>query len=198
MLLVWLGMQAPSRSSTEVRGEENSSGAKSEPAGRGQSMKRFSTGAIIFLWILTMLILRLTSPFAHAAELRIAPVTTQSGQPVDILIKVQGVDNLAGVKLVMTFDPDILTFKRGAKTKATESLMHVINDKKPGLLIIVMAGARGISGKDTEIFKLTFDTKGGLKENHTTKFEIKEAQLMSDQLKEIKCGVQVSPVTILP
>ena len=161
-------------------------------------MKRFSTGAIIFLWSLAMLILGLTSPFAYAAELRIAPVTTQSGQPLDILIKVQDVDNLAGVKLVMTFDPEILTFKRGAKTKATEALMHVINDKKPGLLIIVMAGARGISGKDTVIFKLTFDTKGGLKENHTTKVEIKEAQLMSDQLKEIKCGVVVSPVTILP
>ena len=161
-------------------------------------MKRFSKGAGIFLGLLVMLIPGLTVPFAHGAEIRIPPVTTQSGQPVDILVRVQDVDNLAGVKLVMTFDPEILTFKRGSKTKATESLMHVINDKKPGLLIVVMAGARGISGKDTEIFKLTFDTKGGLKENHTTKVEIKEAQLMSDQLKEIKCGIEVSPVTILP
>jgi hypothetical protein len=162
-------------------------------------MKRFRIGAsLLFLWLLAVSISELAIPYASAAEISIPSVTTRSGQTVDVLIMVREVDNLAGVKLVMTFDPEILTFKSGVKTKATESLMHVINDKKPGLLIIVMAGARGISGKDAGLFKLTFGTKEGLKENHTTRIEIKEAQLMSDQLKEIKCRIVINPVTILP
>jgi hypothetical protein len=98
----------------------------------------------------------------------------------------------------MSYDAEILVFKKGAKTKQTDSLMHVVNDKKPGQVIVVMAGARGIKGKNFPIFTLTFDVKPGLKGNHVTKIAVKEAQLMSDQLKEIKCTVAVNPITIAP
>lgn len=108
------------------------------------------------------------------------------------------VDNLAGVKLVIKYDPETLTFKRGTKTKHTNSLMHIVNDKKPGLLIVVMAGARGIKGKDFSILNLTFAIKKGLKENHTIKIEITELQLMSDKLKDIKCNITVHPLVISP
>jgi len=89
-------------------------------------------------------------------------------------------------------------FKKGAKTKQTDSLMHVVNDKKPGQVIVVMAGARGIKGKNVPIFTLTFDVKAGLKGNHATKIAVTEVQLMSDQLKEIKCNVVIDPITISP
>jgi hypothetical protein len=61
-----------------------------------------------------------------------------------------------------------------------------------------MAGARGIKGKNVPIFTLTFDVKSNLKGNHKVKITITEAQLMSDQLKEIKCTVVVDPITISP
>jgi hypothetical protein len=76
--------------------------------------------------------------------------------------------------------------------------MHIVNDKKPGLLIVVMAGARGIKGKEFSIFTLTFEIKKGLKGNHTTEIIITEVQLMSDQLKDIKTKTTVHPITILP
>ena len=135
---------------------------------------------------------------AGATEIRIPPIAAHPSQTIDVPIIVDEVDNLAGVKLVMSYDPEILVFKRGAKTKQTDSLMHVVNDKKPGQLIVVMAGARGIKGKNVPIFTLTFDVKSGLKENHQTKIAITEAQLMSDQLKEIKCSILVDPITISP
>ena len=133
-----------------------------------------------------------------ATEIRIHPITTLPNQTIDVPIIVDEVDNLAGVKLVMSYDPEILVFKKGAKTKETDSLMHVVNDKKPGQVIVVMAGARGIKGKNVPIFTLTFDVKSGLKGNHVTRIAVKEAQLMSDQLKEIKCTVVVDPITISP
>jgi len=133
-----------------------------------------------------------------ATEIRIPPITARPSQTIDIPIVIDEVDNLAGVKLVMSYDPEILVFKKGAKTKQTDSLMHVVNDKKPGQLIVVMAGAKGIKGKDASIFTLTFDVKAGLKGNHVTKIAITEVQLMSDQLKEIKCNVVIDPITISP
>ena len=133
-----------------------------------------------------------------ATEIRIAPITTQPNQSIEVPIIIDEVDNLAGVKIVMSYDAEILVFKKGAKTRQTDSLMHVVNDKKPGRLIVVMAGARGIKGKNVPIFTLTFDVKPGLKGNHVTKIVITEAQLMSEQLKEIKCTVGVNSITISP
>ena len=135
---------------------------------------------------------------AGAVEIRIPPLTAKSGQSLEVPITIDEIDNLAGVKLVLTYDPEILIYKSGMKTKETDSLMHIVNDKKPGLLIVVMAGAQGIKGKDLPIFTLTFEVKKDIKENRTTKITITESQLMGDDLKERKATVNSYPITILP
>jgi hypothetical protein len=148
--------------------------------------------------ILWTLLAMMWTAWAGATEIKIPPVAAKSGQSIDIPIMVNEVDNLAGVKLVMSYDPEILTYKKGMKTKETDSLMHIVNDKKPGSLILVMAGAKGIKGKDFSIFTLTFEVKKELKENCTTQISITESQLMGDDLKERKSTVVISPITILP
>jgi hypothetical protein len=135
---------------------------------------------------------------ALGTELYIPLVEGKSGQAVHVPIMIDQVDNLAGVKLILKYDPQILTFKKGTKTKQTTSLMHIVNDKKPGLLIVVMAGARGIKGKEFPILKLTFEIKKDLKGNHSTHLKITEAQLMSDQLKDLKTKITLNPIIILP
>ncbi len=77
-------------------------------------------------------------------------------------------------------------------------MMHIVNDKKPGRLIVVMAGAKGISGKNFSIISLTFKVKKDLKSNHTTGISFPGIQLMSDQLKEIPCSIKVNPIIITP
>ena len=148
----------------------------------------FFSALVTLLWVTA----------AVATEIKIPPVTAKSGQAVEIPIMIDEVDNLAGVKLVMTYDPEILTYKAGMKTKETESLMHIVNDRKPGVLIVVMAGAKGIKGKDFPIFTLTFEVKKDLKENCITQISITESQLMGDDLKERKSTVVTHPITILP
>jgi hypothetical protein len=143
---------------------------------------------IVFLW----------NANAFATEIRIPALTAQAGETVQIPIKIDEIDNLAGVKIVMTYDPKILSFQEGVKSQETNPLMHVVNDKKPGLLIVVMAGARGIKGKDFPIMTLTFKVKEGLKGNHSTKISITEVQLMSEDLKDVPCKTAVHPLTILP
>ena len=133
-----------------------------------------------------------------ATEIRIPPIKARPSQTIDIPIIVDEVDNLAGVRLILSYDQEILLFKKATKTKQTDSLMHVVNDTKPGQLIVVMAGARGIKVKNLAIFTLTFDVKKSVKGNRKVKIAITEAQLMSDQSKEIKCNIKVDPITISP
>jgi hypothetical protein len=76
--------------------------------------------------------------------------------------------------------------------------MHIINDKTPGKLIIVMAGARGIQGKEMTLLTLTFAVKKGLTGNQTTAIEAPEVQLMGDDLKEIECKIKSGTIVILP
>lgn len=131
-----------------------------------------------------------------AAEIRIPALTAKPGEVLQVPILVDQIDNLAGVKLVLKYEPDLLIYRQGMKTKETDSLMHIINDKNPGTLIIVMAGAKGIKGNEVPILHLTFEVKQGMKGNQSTKINITEAQLMSDDLKEIKCSVISNPITI--
>lgn len=132
-----------------------------------------------------------------ATELSIPGIKTQAGKLIEVAVNIDQVDNLAGIKLVMKYDPEILLYKSGKKTEHTASLMHIVNNKKPGLLIAVMAGAKGIKGKDFPILLLVFEVKKGLKGNLTTKLDITELQLMTDKLKDIKATIKVGLITIL-
>ncbi len=135
---------------------------------------------------------------AISAEIFIPATNIKAGQIAEIPVKLDTADNLAGVKIVMKYDADILTFKQADKTKETSGLMHIVNDKKPGILIIVMAGAKGFSGKDIRLFVMSFESKKDLKETKTVKLEITESQLMSDQLKDIAHTVKTEAVSISP
>ena len=98
------------------------------------------------LIVLCGLLMACRTPLAHGTEIYIPPLSAASGSTVQVPVMIDEVGNLAGIKLVMRYDPALLTFKRGAKTSHTDSLMHIINSKNPGVLILVMAGARGIKG----------------------------------------------------
>ncbi|MDY6988731.1 MAG: cohesin domain-containing protein [Thermodesulfobacteriota bacterium] len=128
----------------------------------------------------------------------IPEVKGTSGESIDIPIMIDRVDNLAGVKVVVEYDPNLLSFQKGARTSHTDSLMHVINDKNPGRLIIVMAGAKGIKGEAFPVLTLTFRVKEGLKKDITTQPVLTEIELMTDKLKEIKCEMKTHPLKISP
>jgi len=153
-------------------------------------MNRVLTGLIVLL-IWGYVASLWTSP-VFATEIYIPALKAKPGLSVEIPVMIDHVDNLAGVKLIMEYDCKILTFKKGERTKESNSLMHIVNDKKPGKLIVVMAGAKGIKGENFPILILTFEVEKNLTGNHTTSIKITDIQLMSDQLKEIKCSVMTN------
>lgn len=149
-------------------------------------------------WALCGALIVLGAHASWAVVVYIPEVKGTSGESVDIPIMIDRVDNLAGVKLVMEYDSKLLSFQKGARTNHTDSLMHVINDNNPGRLIIVMAGAKGITGKAFPILLLTFKVKTDLTKNLSTQPTIAEVQLMTDQLKDIKCEIKIHPLKISP
>ena len=149
----------------------------------------------ILSWLVIFLFLCAAHP-AFGTELIIPALTAKPGNTITIPIRIDSVDNLAGIKLVIQYDKNLLTYKKADKTEHTSSLMHIVNDKNPGVLILVMAGPKGIKGKDFSIINLTFNVTSGLKGNHTTQLKITESQLMSDQLKDIKHTINALSLTI--
>ncbi len=125
------------------------------------------------------------------------PVKIKFGELVKLPVMVDSVDNLAGVKIVMSYDPKVLVYKGSKKTKFTSSLMHIVNSKKPGTLIIVMASARGIKGKNFPLINLYFKTNASLTKNIVTEVKIRESQLMSDDLKNLNHTIKNNMVSII-
>jgi hypothetical protein len=158
---------------------------------------RLWSGALLLVLLFLLPAVFATST-AWGTELRIPDLKGKSGQEIRVPLVIDQTANLAGVKLILHYDKELLTFKEGARTQGTQSLMHIINDKTPGKLIIVMAGARGIQGRDMTILTLTFTIKKGLTGSNTTVIEAPEVQLMGDDLKEIECKVKPGTLVILP
>lgn len=133
---------------------------------------------------------------AVGTEISIPALEVEPGKTVEVPIMIDRTDNLAGLKLVLTYDHKIFKYKSSAKSKHTAPLMHIVNDRTPGRLIIVMAGATGIKGENFPLFTLTFAALEGLNGNHTTGVKITEVQLMSDKLKEIDSTIQTEPIVV--
>jgi hypothetical protein len=140
----------------------------------------------------------LLSNAAFATELSIPRVKAKPGKTIELPIMIDKTDNLAGIKMVLKYDAKVLEYISGEKTKHTSPLMHVVNDKNPGVLVIVMAGAKGIAGKDMALFNLKFKTKTGFKTKTSAGLAITELQLMSDQLKDIECKIKINDVVVSP
>jgi len=108
------------------------------------------------LQTLVLLALLLPSVPALSATVRAPEVCAPPGGEATVAVSVDEARGLAGFKIALTYDANILEFKLAARTEATRSMMHVVNDREPGRLIVVMAAARGITGKDLPLVSLTF------------------------------------------
>lgn len=147
------------------------------------------------LGILGALLIALSSR-CLAAELFIPKTKARTGQQIQLPVMVDHLDNLAGIKLVITYDPNILTYKNAEKTTETSPFMFIVNDKTPGKLIVVMANPTGIKGDQIPLVMLIFDVKKEIGDVKQTWIAIPELQMKDDQLKDISHTVKTEPITI--
>ncbi len=136
---------------------------------------------------LVCLMVLLIGTTAHGVELYAPDLTVKPGKKIMVPLMIDQVDNLAGIKIALIYDPTLLTYTGSARTDFSSSLMHIVNDRKPGMLIIVMAGARGIKGQGFPLFNLYFTSVSPLRTSVKTQIRLKEIQMMGDDLKEVVC-----------
>ena len=83
----------------------------------------------------------------QAANLVLSTTSTASSEVIEEL-QIDKADKLAGMKFTIDYPARFLEYKTAQKASAFNSFMQVVNDKKPGRLILVMASATGISGEN--------------------------------------------------
>ena len=125
-------------------------------------------------------------------ELYIPELKDVEASRLDIPLKLDQAQNLAGIKLVLAYNKNALEFKKASKTEHSSSLMHIVNSKKPGRLIIVMAGAMGINGHDVTLLTIRFRLKQKVTADLNTLIKITTAELMDAKLKSVKVKIRES------
>lgn len=135
---------------------------------------------------------------ARAATLSIEPVTALSGQSLAVPVLIAPVEQLAGVKIVLRYDPRRLAYEKAETSETTAGWMRVINDKTPGKLVIVMAGAKGIHADSLALIRLYFKAAPGLKEKTTVRIQAVEMEMVSEAIRPIPCRFSGGDITLLP
>jgi len=128
----------------------------------------------------------------QAMVIRIPSRLAAVGQQFSLPVIIDKADNLAGLKIVIEYDEKVIAYRKCEKSKQAQSLMHVVNDNKPGVLIIVMAGAKGLKGEKLTIVDLVFE---GLAKGEAN-LKVTKSQLMSDQLKNMEHRQNVETIRI--
>lgn len=144
------------------------------------------------LWLICTLAFYLfgSTPL-QAANLNLKATSTPDSEV--LVLEIDKVEKLAGMKLTIDYPARFLEYKTAQKAPTFNSFMQVVNDKKPGRLILVMASANGVSGENLKIFELTFiKTMPDLPPS--LKVAPSDCQLMSDTLQDIPCST--SPITL--
>jgi len=133
---------------------------------------------------------------ARATEVLVGSVKGKAGSEIQLPLSLDKTDNMAGVKIVLTYDPDLLEFLKAEKTEKSQGLMHMVNSTVPGRIVLVMAGATGIAGENLMFCSLYFRIKEKLISTQQTQIRIVEAEAKSDQLKNIQLELRNGVVVI--
>jgi len=133
---------------------------------------------------------------ARATEVVLGSARGKAGGEIQLPLSLDKTDNMAGVKIVLAYDPDMLEFLKADKTEKSQGLMHMVNATVPGRIVLVMAGATGIAGENLMFCNLYFRIRDKPVSALQTQIRIVEAEAKSDQLKNIHLGLQNGVVVI--
>jgi hypothetical protein len=132
-----------------------------------------------------------------AASVHLPKIQTVPGEMVEVPVNLEKVENLAGLKLVLAYDSTYLQFRKERKPPVAQSLMHIVNPKIQGKLIVVMAGAKGIKVKNGAIIYLTFKVSSKIPASKKIPIKIEEVELMTDQLKKLNPTIKDGEVVLV-
>jgi hypothetical protein len=150
----------------------------------------------IYLLCFFLICCQISQSNGFAAEYE--EVVVKQGSMVELPVILDKADKLAGIKFVLNYNDKLLSFVEVIKTTHTSQLMHIVNDKKVGKLIIVMAGAKGITGINVPLVILRFSLVEKISGKSKTNVSIQHVEMMSEGLQELSGTIFIPDVIILP
>lgn len=131
-----------------------------------------------------------STAWADSTVMRVV-VTNSSGEKnIAAAMVLDKVSALAGLKIVFSYNEKDFTFKTFDKDRNTSSLLNVVNDKVPGRVVVVMAGAKGISGENMKLFTLSFSPKAADYVPENLELRADSVEMLTDTLQKIDCVVE--------
>lgn len=113
-----------------------------------------------------------------------------NGVVYNYALSLEQIDKLAGLNLSINYPKDQFHFESAAKGEPFKSFLHVVNDKKPGKIIVVTASAIGVSGSNLHLLQLNFTKLQSDIKLDSSIFKQIHCQLMNETLQEISCNIQ--------
>ncbi len=154
-------------------------------------MRSFRTLARPTAWAWIVAGILAMSASAGAAELRIEDAKIFPNGSVQVPVVIQNVDDLCGLKMVVWYDQDRLKFSKFIKASEVRSFLHMVNDKVAGILVVSMAGAKGVGAEMLPICTLKFELKPTTGRQKITPFLVRESRLIGEALEEIAHEVTI-------
>lgn len=129
-------------------------------------------------------------------EIFIPEMAVNAGARVKVPIAVTKLDDIAGIRLRVRYDPGAVRFLSGVS--GIRSFIDVINNKKAGELLVVMAGPKGVTTGQRKIYHLAFEMNDSAKKENMPPFYITDAEMMNSKLKQVPCIVKIKDISVLP
>lgn len=151
-------------------------------------------GHSYFAYLLLTISFVLTLPVnSYSANIEVIP--KPDSQSAVFSIQIDKAEKLAGLKISLDYPKNNYSYKETKKGVRLNSFMHVVNDKIPGKLVVVMASAKGISGKDITLFQVKFSSETTQKKSQDLP-TLTTCELMSEDLLSIPCNLQSAPANM--
>ena len=147
---------------------------------------------ILHLWMLGFFVVLPVS--AAAAELRIPDVQFGQRNILEVPVIVDRAERLSAVKMALWYDQDLFAFKKVIKAAEAKSLLHAVNHRTPGILVVAMAGARGVRAENLKVITLVFELKPHAADQTPIPFMVRESRLVDEELKNIDHSVSVGKI----
>lgn len=153
---------------------------------------RMRTAGCSLLLLSSLLLVQL----ALATDLIVTSATATPGQQISLQVLLQPGSHVAGLKMTIGYDADVMTFVRADKLADANGMMYVVNDRQPGKLIVVMAGAKGVETPKVALLDLVFQIRQPIHNDMNTHVHLMDVEAKSDQLKSVPLQLRSGDVHI--
>ena len=120
----------------------------------------------------------------YAGDTTLNFVRKDDNNPLRLTLVIDQAEKIAGMKVVVSFNPNTLVLKTAEKSEETSSFLHVVNDSVPGRVVFVMASATGVSGKDLALCHFEFSRVNHTKQQNDI-ISVTQIEIMSEDLNNI-------------